>query len=80
MVLKNGLVTNITQNIFLCVQQNKEIIITKFSFLGELSLQIFSKAHSNVKHAGFESFFTWKSVSGLELSKMKLSEKDIWIC
>ncbi len=49
MVPQNSLVTNFLQNIFLCVQQNKEIntgldlleseqMITEFSFLDELSL------------------------------------------
>ncbi len=49
MVPQNSLVTNVLQNIFLCVQQNKEIhtglkllegeyMMTEFSFLGELSL------------------------------------------
>ncbi len=49
MLPQNSLVTNFLQNIFLCVQQNKEIqtglellegeeMMTEFSFLGELSL------------------------------------------
>ncbi len=49
MVPQNSLVTNFLQNIFLCVQPNKEIhtglellegeqIMTEFKFLGELSL------------------------------------------
>ncbi len=49
MVPQNSLVTNFLENIFLCVQQNKDIhtglellegeyIMTEFSFLGELSL------------------------------------------
>ncbi len=49
MVPQNSLLTNFLQNIFLCVQQNKhihtgleilegELMMTEFSFLGELSL------------------------------------------
>ncbi len=49
MVPQNSLITNFLQNIFLCVQQNKDIhtglelledeyMMTEFSFLGELSL------------------------------------------
>ncbi len=49
MLPQNSLVTNFHQNIFLCVQQNKDIhtgldlfegeyLMKEFSFLGELSL------------------------------------------
>ncbi len=49
MVPQNSLITNFLQNIFLCVQQNKdihtglegELLTTEFSFLGELSLVTF---------------------------------------
>ncbi len=51
MVPQNSLVTNFLQNIFLCVRQNKDIhtglellegekMMTRFSFLGELSLYL----------------------------------------